>query len=163
VLLDSSIRKLDRKSLKVVATGNPYDLSYFHTLPNKEHLLLPNVNVTLKFHYEDVRQALKILFRNTNASYSLAPDVTGKVTASLANVPLGKALPFLLKQVECTFHVEGGVVLILKGLHPTFHLYQEKVTAHSIANDGDWILLFFGKEIFKFSKKRMRTEEVIRY
>ena len=69
---------------------------------------------SLELDAADVREALKILFRSVNVSYSIAPDVQGTITVSLKNVPFETALRNILNQVEATYRVEGGVYQIIK-------------------------------------------------
>jgi len=70
---------------------------------------------SLELDQADVREALKILFKNvSNVSYSIAPEVQGLVTVSLKKVRFETALQNILKQVDATYRVEGGVYQIIK-------------------------------------------------
>lgn len=69
---------------------------------------------SLELQEADVREALKALFRTVGVSYSIAPDVQGTVTVSLRNVTFETALLNILKQVDATYRVEGGVYQIIK-------------------------------------------------
>lgn len=69
---------------------------------------------SLELDAADVREALKILFRSVNVSYSIAPDVQGLITVSLRNVPFDTALRNILGQVDSTWRVEGGVYQIIR-------------------------------------------------
>jgi type II secretory pathway component GspD/PulD (secretin) len=69
---------------------------------------------SLELDQADVREALRALFRNVNVSYSIAPEVQGTVTVSLRNVTFEAALQNILKQVDATYRVEGGVYQIIK-------------------------------------------------
>ncbi len=73
---------------------------------------------SLELEQADVREAIKILFRNLNVSYSIAPEVQGTVTVSLRNVPFETALQNILKQVNATYRVEGGVYQIIARIDP---------------------------------------------
>ncbi|HVL50889.1 MAG TPA: hypothetical protein VM754_05245, partial [Actinomycetota bacterium] len=68
---------------------------------------------SLELEQADVRDALKILFRNVGVSYTIAPDVQGTVTVSLKNVPFSTALQNVLNQVNATYRVEGGIYSII--------------------------------------------------
>jgi hypothetical protein len=72
----------------------------------------------LELDNADVREALKILFRSVNVSYSIAPDVQGLITVSLRNVPFETALRNILNQVDATDRVEGGVYQIIRREEP---------------------------------------------
>ena len=68
---------------------------------------------SLDLDQADVRDALKILFRNVGVSYSISPEVQGTVTVSLKNVPFETALQNILKQVTATYRVEAGIYQII--------------------------------------------------
>src|SRR5580700_6495592 len=69
---------------------------------------------SLELEQADVREALRALFKNVNVSYSIAPEVQGPVTVSLKNVTFETALQNVLRQVDATYRVEGGVYEIVK-------------------------------------------------
>ncbi len=69
---------------------------------------------SLELDQADVRDALRALFRNVGVSYSIAPEVQGFVTVSLKNVTFEAALQNVLRQVDATYRVEGGVYQIIK-------------------------------------------------
>jgi type II secretory pathway component GspD/PulD (secretin) len=68
---------------------------------------------SLELDSADVREALRALFRNVGVSYSIAPEVQGTVTVSLRNVTFEAALQNILKQVNATYRVEGGIYQIV--------------------------------------------------
>lgn len=68
---------------------------------------------SLDLQSADVRDALKALFKNVNVSYSVAPEVQGSVTVSLKDTTFDTALTSILKQVNATFRVEGGIYNII--------------------------------------------------
>ena len=61
----------------------------------------------------DVRVVLHDLFKLVGVSYSIAPEVQGTVTLSLRNVTFQTALENVLRQVDATYRVEGGVFSII--------------------------------------------------
>ena len=69
---------------------------------------------SMELDQADVREALRALFKNVNVSYSIAPEVQGSVTVSLKNVTFEAALQNVLRQVDATYRVEGGVYEIIK-------------------------------------------------
>jgi len=69
---------------------------------------------SLELNEADIRDALKILFRNVGVSYTIAPEVQGTITVSLKNVPFETALRNILNQVQATYRVEAGVYNIIK-------------------------------------------------
>lgn len=69
---------------------------------------------SLELEQADVREALRALFKNVTVSYSIAPEVQGSVTANMRNVSFQTALQNVLRQVDATYRVEGGVYEIIK-------------------------------------------------
>ena len=69
---------------------------------------------SLELEQADVREALRALFKNVNVSYSIAPEIQGSVTVSLKNVSFETALQHVLRQVDATYRVEGGIYEIVK-------------------------------------------------
>lgn len=69
---------------------------------------------TLELTQADVREAIRSVFKNIDASYSIAPDVQGQVTVSLKDVTVEVALQNILRQVDATYRFEGGVYEIVK-------------------------------------------------
>lgn len=84
--------------MKAFAQGDPRDT------------IIPS----LELNEADIRDALKVLFRNVGVSYTIAPEVQGTVTVSLKNVPFETALRNVLNQVQATYRVEAAVYNIIK-------------------------------------------------
>ena len=68
---------------------------------------------SLNLESADIRDALKILFKQVGAQYSVSQEVQGTVTAYLSNVPFETALRNLLNQVNATYRIEGGIYVII--------------------------------------------------
>jgi prepilin-type processing-associated H-X9-DG protein len=64
----------------------------------------------------DVRDGLRILFKVQGYSYQISQDVQGTLTCSYKNVPFETVLQGLLRQVDATYRVEGGVYSIVRKL-----------------------------------------------
>jgi hypothetical protein len=69
---------------------------------------------SIELQEADIRDALKILFKNVGVSYTVANDVQGTVTVSLRDKPFETVLQALLRQVDATYRVEGGIYNIIK-------------------------------------------------
>src|SRR5437868_13634231 len=82
--------------------------------PNPQDQVIPSLDL----QQADIRDALKILFKDVGVSYTVAPEVQGSVTVSLHNVPFETALQNVLKQVDATYRVEGGVFNVVKREEP---------------------------------------------
>ncbi len=68
--------------------------------------------VSLEAKREDVRQVLRRLFRLVGASYAIAPDIQGTVSASFKNAPFDEVLQKVLRPVKGKFDVQGGVYVM---------------------------------------------------
>lgn len=105
-------------NMKKFALGSVLGLALLVALPagafaqdgNIEDKKVPS----LEFEQADVRDALKTLFRAVNVNYTIDPDVQGTVTLSLKDVPFGTALQNVVRQVDATYRVEGGIYRIVK-------------------------------------------------
>lgn len=74
-----------------------------------------NSNVaSIELDQADVRDALRTLFKNVGVSYQIAQDVQGPITLHLTNVPFRTALESVLKQVDATYRIDGGIYNIVK-------------------------------------------------
>jgi len=80
------------------------------TTQNPSNTTVPD----LELESADVRDALKILFKNLGVNYTVAADVQGNVTVHLQNVPFETALTAILKQVDATYRVDAGIFTIIK-------------------------------------------------
>jgi type II secretory pathway component GspD/PulD (secretin) len=74
---------------------------------------------SMDYRQADVREALRALFRLVNGSYTAASDVQGTVTLSLKNVTFETALQNLTRQIDATYHIEGGVYQIIHRIEMT--------------------------------------------
>lgn len=76
----------------------------------------PGQTIIESFELEqaDAREAIKMLFRHVNVSYSVAPEVQGTVTLSLKRMPFETVLRNILNQIDATYRIEGGVYQIIK-------------------------------------------------
>ncbi|MEQ1934545.1 MAG: hypothetical protein ABL962_11835, partial [Fimbriimonadaceae bacterium] len=72
------------------------------------------VIASLELQSADVRDALQILFKNVEVSYTVAGDVQGTVTVNLKNQTFEVVLNAILKQADATYRVEGGIYNIIK-------------------------------------------------
>jgi hypothetical protein len=67
-----------------------------------------------EYQNSDLREVLKTLFKEVNASYSIPPDIQGSITLSMKNAKFELVLQNVLNQVGATYRYEGGVFVILK-------------------------------------------------
>jgi type II secretory pathway component GspD/PulD (secretin) len=74
-----------------------------------------NIDIpSLEFQQADVREALRSLFKTVGASYTVDQDVQGTVTVDLKHVPFDTALQNVLRQIDATYRIIGGVYEIIK-------------------------------------------------
>ena len=62
----------------------------------------------------DIRDALRALFKVVGLQFTVSNDVTGTVTLSLKNVPFETVLSNVLKQVDATWKLDGGIYNIVR-------------------------------------------------
>lgn len=109
VTLDDVVTNLTRQ---VEATWRKEGSVYVVARPDS------HVNRTADDRYDlrltdcDVREALRILLRSANVSYSIAPDVQGTISVKASNMPFDLALKEILKPCRATYRIEGGVYQI---------------------------------------------------
>ena len=75
--------------------------------------ILDKVIQSAEYQQADIREALKTLFRQVDANYSILPEVQGTVTINLKNARFELVLQNLLNQVNATFRYEAGVFVIV--------------------------------------------------
>ncbi len=75
--------------------------------------ILDKVISSAEYQQADIREALKTLFRQVDANYSILPEVQGTVTINLKNARFELVLQNLLNQVNATFRYEAGVFVIV--------------------------------------------------
>lgn len=69
---------------------------------------------SLELEQAEVRDALRQLFKNVNVSYQIAPDVQGTITLTIKKKPFKTVLENILRQVDATYRIDGGVYNIIK-------------------------------------------------
>src|SRR5687767_2245496 len=69
---------------------------------------------SIELQNAEVRDALKILFRNVGVSYSIDPTVVGTVTIQMTNQPFETVLRNILNQVDATYRIEAGIYQIVR-------------------------------------------------
>jgi MSHA biogenesis protein MshL len=62
----------------------------------------------------DIKDVLRAIGKQTNYNIVLAPEVQGKITVDLKNVPLDKALQYILDPLNYTFKIEERTIYISK-------------------------------------------------
>ncbi|MBS1703374.1 MAG: hypothetical protein JST12_17055 [Armatimonadetes bacterium] len=67
-----------------------------------------------EYQNADLREVLKTIFKEVNASYSIPPDIQGSITLSMKNAKFELVLQNVLGQVDATYRYEGGVFVIVK-------------------------------------------------
>lgn len=72
-----------------------------------------NTSVSLDVSAADVNSALRVMLLGKPISYTISPEVQGTVTARFQSIRLEDALMKLLKQVNATYRVDGGVYQIV--------------------------------------------------
>jgi len=76
--------------------------------------ILDHMINSAEYQNSDLREVLKTLFKEVNASYSIPPDIQGSITLSMKNAKFELVLQNVLGQVGATYRYEGGVFVIVK-------------------------------------------------
>lgn len=69
--------------------------------------------ITVAFQNTDAREALRQVFRQTGASYSIDPMVQGTVSYKGSEVPSDAVLTSMLHQINATFRKEDGIYKVM--------------------------------------------------
>lgn len=120
----------------------------------------------IKAEQKDIREVLRDLFKQVGTSYSISPDVQGSVTIQLRNVTFEMALANVVRQVDATYRIEGGVYQIIKrGLHvvggPQDLRYvvgePADQSAPVMTMDDRHLYVLKGETLYKVSKSDLKT------
>ncbi len=68
---------------------------------------------SLELEQADIRDAIKLLFKQVDGQYTISNEVQGTITANFKNVPFQTALRGILNQVNATYRIEGGIYNII--------------------------------------------------
>ncbi len=73
-----------------------------------------NPSISMNLNDTNVRTVLQDLFKSARAQYSISPDVTGKVTLTIAGQTFENALRLVLRSASAplTYTVENGVYIV---------------------------------------------------
>jgi len=72
----------------------------------------PDRRINLELRDAEIRDALSLLFRGTDQSYTVEPAVTGKVTMTLRDVTLDQALRMMMTALNLEYQRVDGVYQI---------------------------------------------------
>lgn len=123
--------------------------------------------VTFAVQDEDVRDALRKLFKTVEAPYSIAVDVQGTVTVNFRDASFHDALTSMLKQVNATYMVEAGVYQVV--VKPRVSIGEHdprdfKMTVPGVARepatitqDDRFLYVLRGDELYKVNKSDLKT------
>lgn len=93
-----------------------------------------NNSVTVNVEKANIRSVIKMLFKDSENSYSINNDVYGDVTASLKGVTFEKALETLLNQVDSTFVIKDKIYYIVKKTNESISKKNEDQTVLKAEN-----------------------------
>jgi type II secretory pathway component GspD/PulD (secretin) len=65
--------------------------------------------VSFEFHNAELRDVLKVAFRQVGVSYSVDPGLNGRVTISVKNKPFIHALRDVMIEVDGIYFIEAGI------------------------------------------------------
>ena len=101
-----------------------------YRVENNVYKIVPKTGdglVTQSFENVDIRAALREIFKDASASYTVGDKVVGNVTAELKNLPLEVALTAVLKTVNATYRQEGNVYEIRPTMKTQFVFHETPV------------------------------------
>jgi len=131
-----------------------------------------------EFNQVDVRIALREVFKQSHQSYTIDPAVQGVVTLSLMNVSFDVALENIVRQVDATYRIDGGVYMIFPrpGSRPAirrderidFASDSSDITISSkneapatMVQDSRFLYVLIGSRLEKIQKSDMKIVQVI--
>lgn len=126
--------------------------------------------ISCEFQNTDVREALRYVFKNTQASFTIAPDVQGTVTLALSNVPLETALQNITRQVGANYKITNGVIMVTKEGEATIpatmtrsggfpSVAQGAASSDSIMlSDENYLYILKGATVWKIGKSSLSIE-----
>lgn len=85
--------------------------------------ILPDRKMFMDVADADVRQVLRIFFKEVDKSYTVDGKIEGKVTLAVKNVDANEVLAAILEQVDGTVRYEGGIANILHA-YPAWTPYR---------------------------------------
>lgn len=156
-------------SIPLVAVGSPQV---------QVSALMGRILEHISWQQRDIRDGLRELFRESNVSYAIAPEVQGEVTVDLRNVTMEVALQNVLRQVDATYRIENGVVMILRrptvdqapaievsspDPRPYWYAPPElrTPTPTTMEQDGRYLYILRGKTLLKVAKKDLKIERSV--
>jgi hypothetical protein len=141
--------KLSKKDLKIVASNE---------LPPPREA---DLKVFLDVWQVDVREALRMVAKQTGISYSIDPKILGSVSLAVQGVGLHEALSKLLRQVNANFEIEGGIYQFrpIRGLRigggPLE--FASASPSSAAAQEKNYIYLYRDGSLYKIGKADLKT------
>lgn len=87
---------------------------YVGAKPKSSQELLDHRIPLVEFDQVDAKEALRDFFGRNNVDYTISDKVEGCVTLYVRQVTFKQALDYLLKQLDATYRIEGGVFKIVR-------------------------------------------------
>ena len=120
--------------------------------------------VSLTVKDVDLREALRALFKQAGASYTIDSNIKGIVTADFRGVALEDALRIVLRQVDGRYRIEGGVYMIVAPQTTEFLIHDSgddrlplpPPEPPTMVVDGDFLYVLREGEVVKIDKKTMK-------
>jgi len=120
--------------------------------------------VSIQFERVDVRDALRQLFKTVGVSYSITPEVQGTVTVDLKNISFEQGLQNVLRQVDATYRVQGGVYEVtLRNQQPGDPIVigepipDKPGSSSAIAIGGKYVFIVYNGYAYKLDKDDMHV------
>jgi type II secretory pathway component GspD/PulD (secretin) len=149
------------KKFYAVCTADPRGYHIVKRKPSQTPVKVPNAldserptNIRIgriEFRRTPIHTVLVALFLKAKVSFSVDPEVIGKVDVHLKNPTLGEALRASLSQVQATYLVEGGIVNVVSTLP-----LNRNVSTHAQFLQDPRFLYVLSDLLYKLDKRTLR-------
>jgi bla regulator protein BlaR1 len=121
----------------------------------------PTGKLALKFNDTDIREALQSLFNILKAGYTISPDVEGTVTGDFRAATFATSIQQILKQVDATYDVVGGVYEIHRAQRiqagSDWRTIQMAKPETTITQDAKFLYILRGSTLYKVRKSDLKV------
>ncbi|HVL39589.1 MAG TPA: hypothetical protein VM328_09390 [Fimbriimonadaceae bacterium] len=109
---------------------------------------------SLELDNADIRLVLKTIFQKARGSYTIDPDVQGKVTMRIHDAPLNTVLDHVMRQVDAGYAIDGAGVYHFMPRRSQVAPSKAEAGggAVAISADDQYLYVVRGSQILKLSK-----------
>jgi type II secretory pathway component GspD/PulD (secretin) len=124
-----TLRKATGAPRQMDTAGAKVNLYPLEQIPGPDSIKIP----VLDFKNTDIRDILRAIGMQYNVNIFIEPDVTGSLSLYLTDIPVKRAIDFIVKRGSMAYMVENGIVKVYKYTAPpvapkkpaiAFHLHD---------------------------------------